>query len=156
MCKNTGIATFSAERFLMSRSAVLVAILVLLLSPVPCATAFEPTAGADTAQTGSFSNGRVWRALTENEKIYYVTAIEDGLLVGKMACPKQGAYEQFFCKCTVGEIVTGISKFFEEPTYRPIPIITALRIYVMKAKGASQPEIDAEIQRLLRTISTNP
>jgi hypothetical protein len=125
----------------------------IFLVAIACSAAFaqkpqtHPTHAEGT--TYGVINGRVWNAISNDAKSFYLIGVAEGIIRESPAVFKK--------KYTVGTLSTeevriAIDRFFAEPENLLIPAIDALRIVAMKINGALQPEIDKELS-VLRAIS---
>lgn len=129
---------------------VVVAVGVLLVSSQVLA------AEAGNRHTWGKWNGRAWIQMTRSSRIAYVTGVREGMsaLATDFGLHGNPAYKVWFCSvCTSDEVVDGVTAFYEDPAHKVIPVVNALRFYVMKTKGASQDEVNGEVRRLLRRIA---
>jgi len=91
-------------------------------------------------------NGRGWLALTENEKLTWVVAFDDGVIVTR-TFPSPESQKQIdanlVCHLTIGEIRSALNHFYADtPENGPIPVDEAWIVVTMKAQGASSAEIE--------------
>lgn len=110
---------------------------------------------SENTRTLGMSNGRLWSTLDDSAKVWFMSGLVEGLnlastVEGDKPKARQIVNNEYFCDCTIGEAIRGINSFYaEDPVRSPVPIVTAIRIYAMKAKGASPDAIEAEIRRVL-------
>jgi hypothetical protein len=73
--------------------------------------------------------------------------------LGIEAAAAQSGY--FAPAMTFAEVPDAVDRFYGEPENLPIPILAALKIVAMTAKGIPQPQIDEEL-RLNRQLANSP
>lgn len=108
--------------------------------------------GSDTAKTGTLSNGRTWLSLsdkaTSSEKLNFLTGAAEAAAV---TSPTE--YPKYFGNAlTIGEFITGIDRFYDEPANLPIPIIHALRLVTMKANGENPAAVERTTASIRRQM----
>jgi hypothetical protein len=87
------------------------------------------------------SNGRAWQAGTQTAKIYYIRGAFDALLVA--AFSEQSQY--FPANLVARELAKAVDHFYEEPENLPIPIVKALRLVTMRARGEDPGVVEKAI-----------
>jgi len=133
-----------------------------------------PSAVADTG------DGKNWRGMTEALRVGYVSGYMDavfhmstaatplsaqergdGKLDEKKAADRNFARgvrkmsgEYFPSNLTVGDVMDGLNRFYDEPANRNIPIPWAIEILAMKVNGKPEDDINNSI-RLAREINAH-
>ena len=128
--------------------AGVLAISVLLLSSTFVVRAEEPP-----VRTAGTCNGHLWKSQSNIEHFAYALGVFDGLKSGSPTGHTDPAY--YKCHhCRLNEIIHGITDFYDADDARlPIPIPTAIRIYVERDNGASDAAINLEIAGILRKLN---
>lgn len=91
-------------------------------------------------------NGRGWLALSENEKLVWVGAFDDGVMSARafsLGESRKQLDENLACHLTYGEVRSALNHFYTDtPENGPIPVDEAWVVVTMKAQGASSAEIE--------------
>jgi hypothetical protein len=106
----------------------------------------------DSLTTGGLYNGRGWVTANSGEKLYFVMAFGDALIVETKV---SGVY---FGESTNGEIVKGLDQFYEDPANASIPVPFAMKLFARKVSGASAEDLaarTAELRRNAKAASQN-
>jgi hypothetical protein len=110
--------------------------------------------GADDIETtGGAINGRGWQSLTAEMRLGYVKGYDDGVAAGIVHVAVASAdktAELVPSGMTVGEVVSAVDRFYQEPLNRRIMVVAAIRVVALEAKGTDQARVDGEIRRLRR------
>ena len=117
---------------------------LLVFSPVARAQS-----AADVVRTAGMSNGRFWLSMSLDIKAMYLTGIKDILIATKP--PEEGQFLPGLY--STGEVAKSIDQFYETPENTLIPIVYALRVSVMKFKGATPVQIDSVVATLRKAIA---
>lgn len=121
-----------------------VCVLALLL-----AVAAVPTAGLqeDAYWTLKSLNGRWWKIAGVEQKLAYISGIEDGVA----ACDEGHGAALMVKGVMYGEIIEQIDKLFEDSANRRIPVAMMLRVARGRMEGGAADDIERRVQ-LLRLI----
>jgi hypothetical protein len=132
-------------------------VLFWLLAMQWCAAQNPPIRSLNApTETGTFSNGRKWKAMQEVEKLVWLHAYREGLMAAIMAS-YEGRGESFVVArdlvpkmrglypedLTNGEVGSALDSFYNTPENAPVPISFALQAINMKAVGVEQSKIDS-------------
>jgi hypothetical protein len=110
------------------------------------------------------TNGEEWMKLSSTEKLFWSIGYAQGYLEAlnkidvaagpNSACANMAAQKERASssagKVTGFELVSGLEKFYSDPANLPIPIGSAIRIYLLQASGKDQ----TAIQELIETART--
>jgi hypothetical protein len=127
----------------------LATLLILLLTLAAPLAAQEAKAQANrqplvNAQTGGYLNGRFWLNITPMERIMWISGLCEGMKIADGIAGKDGGAttRRFFTAVlTIEEIVLAVTQFYEEPTNRQIPVLSALLYVNAKANGATAGQL---------------
>jgi hypothetical protein len=127
-----------------------------------------PTPSTDSTQffTQGLLNGRMWMAMSDPDRAFYVSAYLQGYMVSCLAATNDPA-QQKSCYGKLGdpahtnpvdpkEIVDGVNGVFAVPENRPLIIPVAIRAASMKVNGESQEGIDKYIQSERNAVAASP
>lgn len=116
------------------------------------AVAPDPVARPEYAfdMTGPVLNGRAWLTWPAELRYVFVMALYEG------AASAPTFDEQLRTSALYGEIVEGVTAVFTEPESRVLPISSAVRIFVAKARGTGGVEIELMKSRMLAEIAAGP
>ncbi|MGZ8798279.1 MAG: hypothetical protein ACXW2F_13115 [Thermoanaerobaculia bacterium] len=106
------------------------------------------------------SNGEDWVKLSSTEKLFWSIGYSQGYqdALGKIdiasgpgtACASLAARTERSTssagKVTGFELVSGLEKFYADPANVPVPVGSAIRIYLLQASGKDQPTIQELIE----------
>lgn len=102
-------------------------------------------------------NGRGWLALSDSEKLTWVGAFNDGVMVTRAFATRESQKEideNLVCRLTLGEVRSALNHFYTDtPENGPIPISGAWIIITMKTQGASSAEIEKTIAKFRAVYS---
>lgn len=137
----------------MIKSGFAVIPTVVLMMALPCVA----QEAAAPVKTLGLVNGRFWLALSHHDgRAGYLIGFHEAITSAFGVTLDPHASSMFFSSnMTFAEIEKAVDRFYESPEYLPIPIMAALRIVSMKASGAPQAEIDAELD-INRKLSASP
>lgn len=96
--------------------------------------------------TAGWLNGRMWLIMDKMERVFYVKGVADSADDSREALliPPSSTTE---------EVVDGITQFYKSDTVNlPLPVISALRLYVMKSRGATATELDVARSTMLKGV----
>ena len=110
------------------------------------------------------SNGEDWMKLSSTEKLFWSIGYAQGYLEAlnkidvasgpNSACASLAAQKEKASssagKVTGFELVSGLEKFYSDPANMPIPVGSAIRIYLLQAGGKDQ----TTVQELIETART--
>lgn len=141
------------------RNLLLVALIGLILDPRMARAEVPVEASMSSQLTDGYWNGRFWRHLTAYEKITYMAGLEDSAKsvssASMMTCEK--ADSGLIGSGTIGEFVEAVDQFYAADAARyPIPVVSAVRLHVMKERGATVEQLDAAVSSTLRRIASEP
>lgn len=118
-------------------------ILALVLLSIPAYSQ-----GTDTDRTNGGVNGRFWMSLSETSRLFFLMGFDEAM---GLANPF-GEKEYFSKDAPYGDVVKGLTRFYEEPENLRFPVSDALQIFQMKVNGATQSEIEARLIQMRREI----
>ena len=111
-------------------------------------------------------NGKMWMAMEEPMRVFYVSAYLQGYLV---ACVSSTGFTDQWKSCyeTLGtlehanpadphEIVDGVTKVYDVPANRVLIIPCAIQAASMKANGASQARVDKYLEQERKSFHPEP
>src|SRR6266436_1301392 len=98
-------------------------------------------------RTDKVANGRFWKALSNEGRLYYVIGFSDGVVSSSLE-----AIATYIPNATYGETVEAIDRFFAEPENAAIPVRDAVRVFRMKLNGASPERIEEEKAAIRRAV----
>lgn len=129
--------------------------------------------GSDNEQNylTALCNGREWRQMGEAGRAFYLRGMYDG---ASYAIDKYGALAMEtanlkFVDLTLSlnggmvskgtgldELYEGVTKFYREPANLGISVMEAVRLYILKVKGASAAEIEKKVAELRHAAVAKP
>jgi hypothetical protein len=109
----------------------------------------QPPQNTDPSTTLGLRNGRVWNALTADERILFLTGASN-ILIGI----NSDEFSNYFPGgLTAGEFAKAVNQFYGDPTNLPIPIVYAMRVVTLKASGATASAVE-DLTAFMRSKST--
>lgn len=107
--------------------------------------------------TGGYSNGRLWKILDPDTKVFFIEAYHDGYLFATgVICSGVKRDEEkvgFPLALTKGEIRAALDQFYDVPENGPIPVMHAMQIVALKAIGTPQSAIDKHLADVRRVAT---
>lgn len=96
---------------------------------------------ASDAKTDGMANGRFWMMFGDSERLIYLLGFTDGRIMTKPT-DRDPLYE---CGSNMGEIMKGITNFFDDPANARVLVSHAYRWHCMRVSGKD----DAELQKFV-------
>jgi hypothetical protein len=112
--------------------------------------------GASLASAGSTrdefgrSNCRNWNRLSDDQAIFYVAGLNDGMVTLSLDVPAANTRldKYFQPDITLGEIQKGVNEICAQPENANIPVIFAVRAFTSKAHGAKPQDVEEYLRGL--------
>ena len=102
-------------------------------------------------------NGRGWLVLSENEKLVWVGAFDDGVMFARAFSPHESQKqidENLVSHLTHGEVRSALNHFYADtPENGPIPVDEAWVVVTMKAQGAPSAEVERTMAKFRAVYS---
>jgi hypothetical protein len=120
------------------------------------------------AQPREDHNGHFWQTLPHDSKVGYLYGYLEGYSNGfaesavATGVPLEKALDAFkkssdeittTAKLTYSDLAKGIDKVYEDPANVVLPIVNALRVFMLRAKGATPEAVERELA-MYRRLST--
>ena len=100
--------------------------------------------------TKNMSNGRRWAALSFEQRVFLINGIMEGLAMTDKA-------DSYVAESsTVGEIVTALNQFYQDPANAAIPIIDGMIWFRHKVHGDSPESLAAIVASMRSNATTRP
>jgi hypothetical protein len=102
----------------------------------------------DNERTNGGVNGRFWMTLSDTSRLYFLIGFDEAMGIGN----PYGEKDYFSKDAPFGDVVKGITRFYQEPENLRSPVSYALQIFRMKVNGATQAQIEAKLDELRREM----
>jgi len=108
----------------------------------------------DELYTKGWRNGKYWEELNFQEKIYYITGLEDGIALADYFTGDSSIHDEFTVKgFRMSDLVKESDLFYEQRANIKIPIAFAYHYVISKIKGQPTTELDDIVVRLRKTFN---
>jgi hypothetical protein len=103
-------------------------------------------------------NGRFWVARNDGQKVIFIMGYCEAARSGKVPDRHDSPLALASCptEVTLGDILKGLDRFYQEPENLRLAIRSALRIFAMKVAGASANDIEQELAAARAIVDSTP